>query len=342
MRIATLLSTAILCGPFLLSQDSALSQSPAPEESNPSVTFRANASLVLVDVMTRDPKSGFPVNTLQQKDFRVLDNGREVPIATFDSGAHYGTRPFVIWFVVLCNEKNNGPNGAYASGSFQGKAMLFRAPLEQLDKHDGVGVAHWCDNGDAKLDLLPTQDKDAAISVLAETLKPFDYDPPQPALRKKGELALVEMIRLIIQDAHQRHPQPLPVLWVLYGDYSDTPAGELPKALHELEENSGIVFGIKDADARNLTFKDAWVEPGALHAWAFFTGGQYFHISADLYAAALESVLLQLHFRYLLGFRPRAVDNRSHELKVEFSAEAKKQYKGVQLRYRPDYIPKTN
>jgi hypothetical protein len=134
----------------------------------------------------------------------------------------------------------------------------------------------------------------------------------------------------------------LPVLWVLYGDYSDNPTGELPKATHELVENSGIVFGIKDADVQNLTFNDASLEPSVFHAWAAITGGQYFHISPNLYAAALESVLLQLHFRYVLGFRPRAVDDRRHDLKVEFSAKAKKQYKGVQLRYRPDYIPKAN
>ena len=41
-------------------------------------TFRVQSSLVLVDVIGQDPKSGLPVRDLKKQDFRIFDNGREV------------------------------------------------------------------------------------------------------------------------------------------------------------------------------------------------------------------------------------------------------------------------
>jgi hypothetical protein len=41
------------------------------------------SSLVLVDVISQDPKSGLPIQDFQTNDFRVLANRREVPIVTF-------------------------------------------------------------------------------------------------------------------------------------------------------------------------------------------------------------------------------------------------------------------
>jgi hypothetical protein len=75
---------------------------------------------------------------------------------------------------------------------------------------------------------------------------------------------------------------------------------------------------------------------------AMATGGQYFSVHPKLYSTALESVLLQLHFRYELGFKPPVIDGKRHQLKVEFSDSAKKEYKNVRLRYRPEYIPTAN
>jgi hypothetical protein len=69
------------------------------------------------------------------------------------------------------------------------------------------------------------------------------------------------------------------------------------------------------------------------------TGGQYFSTPAEGFAAALETILQQLHFRYELGFIPQAIDGKRHELKVELTAAARKQHKGVRLRFRQEYIP---
>lgn len=56
-------------------------------------TIRVQSSLVLVDIMSQDPRSGLPVRDLKKEDFRLFDNRHEVRIATFDAGARYDTRP---------------------------------------------------------------------------------------------------------------------------------------------------------------------------------------------------------------------------------------------------------
>ena len=120
-------------------------------------TFRVQSSLVLVDVISQDPKSGLPIRDFKKEDFRLFDNGHEVRISTFDAGARYDTRPITVWLVVICNESGLPKFGA--SAEFLGQESLFRPALNHLEPHDMVGVAHWCDNGDNQLDLLPTEDR---------------------------------------------------------------------------------------------------------------------------------------------------------------------------------------
>jgi hypothetical protein len=276
---------------------------------------------------------------LKREDFHVSDNRHAVAITTFDSGAAYGTRPIALWFVVICNEPGKGKDGELASGRFHGKEMLFQPALNDLDKRDRVGVAHWCDNGDAKLDLLPTEDRDAALSKLAETLEPLKGLTGID--NRTGEVALQHLMRLIIDNAHQTNPQPLPVVLFLHSDHTGMPARELDRIVNEFLETSGIAFGIKDADVWEFPrgFLGNMEQGSVLHYITDATGGQYFSVHPDFYATVLQSVLLQLHFRYELGFKPPALDHKRHELKVELAGRSKDEHKGVHLRYRPQYIP---
>jgi hypothetical protein len=50
-------------------------------------------------------------------------------------------------------------------------------------------------------------------------------------------------------------------------------------------------------------------------------------------------ILVQLHFRYELGFIPPTIDGKRHKLKVELTKEAHEKYKGIRLKFRPEYIP---
>jgi len=206
--------------------------------------IRVQSALVLIDVISQDPKNGLPVRDFQKEDFRVLDDGKEVSIASFEAGAGHNTRPVILWLVVICNE--GGKIGG--SREFVGKEAYFRPALDHLDKHDAVGIAHWCDNGETQLDLLPTEDRESPIRVLAETIKPISFHTGGDS-DAVGEATYRKMLRLIIQDAHRRNPQPLPVIVFLDGDHTGQPRSELDPVVDDLLETSGIVFGIKDEKA---------------------------------------------------------------------------------------------
>jgi hypothetical protein len=302
--------------------------------SSAQTTIRVKSSLVLVDVIGQDPKNWLLVRDFQKEDFRVWDNRHEVSIASFDAGASYNTRPIILWLVVICNE--GGKIGG--SREFVGKEAYFRPALDHLDKHDTVGVAHWCDNGDTRLDLLPTEDRDSPIRVLAETIKPISFHIGGNS-NLVGEDTYRKMLRLIIQDAHRRNPQPLPVIVFLDGDHTGQPRSELDRVVDDILETSGIVFGIRDEKVPQCCALTNGEQGQISHYVAEQTGGQYFSAPPQGYAAALEMILLQLHSRYQLGFIPLAFDGKRHKLKVELTKEAREKYKGVRLRFRPEYIP---
>jgi len=307
----------------------AAQQPPASPEA---AAIRVQSSLVLIDVISQD-KNGLPVRDFKKEDFRVFDNNQGVSITTFSAGTH-DTRPIILWLVVICNEQGHG--GFEASAEFMGKEALFRPALDHLENQDTVGIAHWCDNGETQLDLQPTEDRDGAIGVLAETLKPIPFHAGGNS-DAVGEETFRKMIRLIIRDAHRRNPQPLPVIVFLHGDYTGQPHRELGELVDDFLETSGIVFGIKDYRSPNLHLVGE--QSKILQYMAKHTGGLYLSAPPSGYAAALEAILTQLHYRYELGFVPPALDGKRHELRVGLTKEAREHHQGVRLRFRPEYIP---
>jgi VWFA-related protein len=61
-------------------------QSSAPVSNTPQAgfTLKANAELVLTNVIARDAKTGEPVTGLKQSDFKIFENGKEQQIDSFD------------------------------------------------------------------------------------------------------------------------------------------------------------------------------------------------------------------------------------------------------------------
>jgi hypothetical protein len=88
---------------------------------------------------------------------------------------------------VICNERGLPEFGA--SAEFLGQESLFRPALNHLESKDSLGVAHWCDTGETQLDLLPTEDRDSAIRVMADTLKPIAFEGGTTASDEAGEQA---------------------------------------------------------------------------------------------------------------------------------------------------------
>lgn len=324
---ASILFVHVCTSLLVAAQQAMLTQTP---------TIRVQSSLVLVDVITQDRRTGLPIRDFKQGDFRLFDNGREVRITTFDAGAQYDTRAVTLWLVVICNERGLPKLGA--SAEFLGQESLFRPALNNLESHDKVGVAHWCDNGDSRLDLLPTEDRDKVVNELADTLKPIPFEGGTFASDEAGEQAFRKVIRLIIREAYHANPKPLPVIVFLHGDHTGQPHGELNKVVDDFLETSGIVFGIRDYRSPNLRFLIG-EQAKIMHFMAKHTGGEYFSVPPSEYEKTLDAILMQLHFRYELGFVPQQIDGKRHELRVELTKAAKSEHKGLRLRYRPEYIP---
>lgn len=324
--LACALLWPLLSLPELRAQETA---SSAQSVALPELTFHSSSNLVLVDVFARSIKNGLPDNTLKRDDFQVFDSGRPVSIATFDTGT--STRPLTLWFVVQCNMQGWQNEG---SALFAGKISLLRPALKYVAEQDTVAVAHWCDNGDARLDLRPTSNVQQMAATLEHVLAPMPAPYPHG---RTGELALQKTLQLIIDATRSLKPEPLPVLIFLYGDYSAMPKPEADHFINELLETSAIGFGLRDRRSPRI-----WSlgERGAVANYiATQTGGEYLRETPETYARGLEEILRQLHFRYELGFKPEALDGKRHELRVEFAGAVKNQHKGVRLRYRAAYVP---
>lgn len=319
---------ALFSAGVLLALWSASAQEVRSSQSS-ETTFHSSSNLVLVPVVAL--KNGLPDKTLKLDDFQVFDNGRPVPIRTFDSAAQFSTRPLALWFVVQCNMQGWEREG---SGLFAGQINLLKPALATVDNQDALAVAHWCDDGQSKLDLLPTRDINQSTSVLGQILTPV-FSPEEHG--RTGELALQKTLQLIIDATRSLAPEPIPVLIFLYGDYSAMPRTEADHFIDRLLETSAVAYGLKDRRSPGI-----WSlgEQGSVAKYiATETGGEYLRVTPETYASGLEEILQQLHGRYELGFKPEILDGKRHKLTVLLGDAAKHQHRGVRLRYRLAYVP---
>jgi hypothetical protein len=312
--------------------------SQAPSTQVP--TFRVDTHLVLVDVVAESAKNKLRTRALltdlRREDFRIFDNGREMPIRSFDIGAYHETRPIALWLVVQCDNIGSPPE--WHSGFLRGKTQLLSPALAHLEKDDAVGVAHWCDDGTASLDLPPGHDPDTALAMANRLISEL----PVQGENRPGELAMQRMVRMILDNVHHDTPERLPIFLYLYGDHSATFTDEANRIIEHVLETSGIVFGMSDNgypfDAEQM-FRNGKVFY-LVHYYSHETGGQFYStIDPRLFSAALDYILLQLHLRYTIGFKPLLVDGKRHTLKVELTKEAAKRFPGAEMRFRQEYIP---
>jgi hypothetical protein len=321
------LSIWMLCG------HQAWVQEPAPVP-----TIRVQTSLTLVDVVAEQAKKEAHttalLTSLKRDDFRVFDNGREVPVRTFDVGLEHTTRPIALWLIVQCNM---GFPSEWASMFMKGKTQYLKPALMHLDKSDVVGVAHWCDDGQAEIDVTPGTKVDAALDGVNAVLAAGVFHGDN----RSGELAMQQMIRLIVDDTRQTTPARLPVLLFLYGDHSATYAVEANRIIEALLETSGIVFGLNDQNFYHDPHEA--LDDGKIfwlgHYYSLDTGGQYYSAShPELFGSALDYILTQLHLRYTLGFEPPNLDGKRHDIKVELTKDAQKRFPSTELRFRREYV----
>ena len=312
------------------------SQTESPDTAQP--TFRVESQLALVDVIAEysknEPHTRELLPDLKLQDFRVFEDDKETSIRSFDAGANGGTRPIALWFIVQCRQKFPPE---WHSDFMRGKTQHLRPAFTHLDTNDAIGVAHWCDDGTASIDLPPGQNPGTALAAMDELLN----QKPVQGEDRSGELAMQKMIRAIVDNVRQTKPDRLPVLLFLYGDHCATYPREAEKIIGSVLETSGVVFGMSDGrwpfDPQRL-FAAGQIYY-LIHYYSQETGGQYYTATdPKMFSAALDYILSQLHLRYTIGFKPRAIDGRKHTIRVELTKDTQKRYQGVQLRFRQEYL----
>jgi hypothetical protein len=324
-----------------------------PQEQIP--TFRADTQLVMVDVVADIKEKTLHTRALltdlKKQDLRVFDNDHEMPIRSFDIGAHYETRPIALWLIVQCNE---GDHPEWHSGFLRDKTQLLKPALAGLHIDDAIGVAHWCGDGTASVDLPAGRDPGAAVAAVDRVISGH----PVSGENRTGEVPMQKMIRMVLDNVHQATPQRLPVFLFLYGDdcgthgdasyrflsgdHCGTQEDEARRIIEDVLETSGVVFGMND-NGYSYNAEDMFHDGRVFHLVHYYsheTGGQFYStIDPRLFSAALDYILLQLHLRYTIGFTPLLVDGKRHALKVELTKAAAKRYPGTELRFRQEYVP---
>jgi hypothetical protein len=311
-------------------------QAPGPGPTPP-----AQSSLTLVDGVAEQES---PVNhgtmlltKLQKSDLRLFDNRKEVTIQTFAEGPD--TRPVALWLIVQCG---TGAPPDFGSTFMKGKTQVLQPALQHLSNRDVLGVAHWCDDGQAKVDYAPGKDVGAALSAVEQVLSAGVAN----ANDRAGQLALHNMVQAVVESTRNLTPAGgqslMPVLLFLYGDQGGTDSREANSNIQALVESSGMVFGlslieihhdIQEDIGSGQTFNQA-------HYYSRTTGGQYYSTSqTELFGPTLDYIVSQLHARYTLGFQPSKLDGKPHDLRVELTKDAQNRFPKTTLRFRIECFP---
>src|SRR6201998_3868610 len=107
----TALALAMPAAPLAYGQDAAPAQSSQPDN----YVFKANAELVLTNVVARDAKTGEFVRGLKQSDFTISENGKTQQISTFDFQTVDMAKPLNEATVSGLAAGLNGPAGTKAA-----------------------------------------------------------------------------------------------------------------------------------------------------------------------------------------------------------------------------------
>jgi len=293
--------------------------------------FKASTSLVLINLTAFQPRTGDLLTNLNCNDFIVTETGKATPIVACDHGG--AARPLILWFVVQCNQSNRSPQDG--SGFFSGKEKLLLNGLAEMNQADSVAVAHWCDDGEAKADLLPGKDRKAVVQAIAGALA-----QTHSSINKMlGETALRQVLELVNRISMERSPVPLPVLIFLHEDRTGQPATEVRQLAEQMLASSSIAYGLDDGQSSAASHSQAMgEEKEVLHILSEQSGGFYLSVHDERYSQALQAIISLLHTRYQLAIKPGFSDGRTHRLEIRLKAEARKHYGDVQLRYRNFYL----
>jgi hypothetical protein len=298
-----------------------------PASSNHPV-IATQMSLVFVNATVQELETGAPVADLSYRDFLVFDNGHPTNTVLFSSENSRDRRPITIWFLLSCPEQKAISRG---SRLMTGKSQLFEPMLDGLDSNDTVGVAHWCGNGDSKIDLAPTHERKAPLTAIDAIL---DQNPTESA--KPEERAAFQRTLDLVAD-NRRDRVSLPVILLLYDGSFAIPKDEAEVLARRLLYKEAVLYQIT-AESEDFTGSNSEWRDSSIHIVSTESGGHVVHVQHEDYVKAMSSVLDTLRSRYTLAVMPRSKDGQWHELQVRLTDSALSKHKPVRLEYGAGYL----
>jgi hypothetical protein len=304
----------------------------------------STAPMTLVDGVAEQesPVTHGPVllTQLKKTDLRLFDNRKEVTIQSFSAGPD--TRPIALWLIVQCN---TGIPADFGSNFIKGNLQDLKPALMHLSRRDVLGVAHWCDDGQAKVDSAPGTAVDAALKAVDQVLGANVAN----ANDRAGEQSMLHMVQMVGQSTQSAKPSSpgadqayMPVFLFLYGDQGGTDSREANSIIESVLETSGMVYGLSMVQLHHDVLEDVGSGQtfNQAHYYSRTTGGQYYSTSqTNLFGPTVDYIISQLHARYTLGFQPSKMDGKPHELRVELTKDAQSRFPKTTLRFRIECIP---
>jgi len=329
-----------------------------PVQQPPQGTIRVRVALVSAPVVVVGAK-GEPVLDLQQKDFHILDDGRDQTIESFDLGGEKlsavlvfetsariaAILPAVQKSAIIFTQTIVGPSGEAAVLSYDNSVSTLLPFSTDNDKIEKTIADLRPGNGGAKLyDALASavgllRDRPAgqrrAIVVVGEASDSGSEERLGRVLRdaQLSNIVIYSVGLSTISAGLRSQPSqagPAPATPPgTFGGPSFPGTAQTPTSQQQYGGNIDLL-GLAEWTVRNAT---AVVKDRPLEVAATATGGTYQPAFRDSKIEdAVDAIGGELNSQYMLSYRPTGADNPGfHQIKVTVNRP------GVKVRTRPGY-----
>jgi Ca-activated chloride channel homolog len=307
----------VACAAGLSAQTSVLdlSKLPPPPEDPNAFKLSSDVELVLLDISVKKQSGGFATG-LEQKDFKVFENGREQPITSFAAG----DIPVTVGLVI-----DNSASVRAKRPEIVTAALAF---VQNSNPHDEVFIVNF--NDSVMMGLKPDVPFTDNHNILREALL---TNPAQ------GRTALYDGIKAALE--HLKHGRQDKKTLIVISDGGDNASDTTEREILDMALVSTATIytiGIYDPEARDKN-------PGFLKDLAKTTGGEAYtpHGDSMELVASCKKIAEDVRNRYTVGFAPgdTRMDGKPRRLRVMAAAPPGEKFK---VRTRTQYLltPKTS
>jgi hypothetical protein len=287
------------------------------------IRARTLVNLAVIRVIARNKNTGLLIENLRAEDFQVSDNGQAASIHYFrrdTADARHDDDRLALWLVFKCPQNKFR---SQSSSELSHKSAL-DSVLSSLDSQDLIGVAHWCGNGDAEIDMPVTDNREAALNALKKNLKLLGASRKALAADSAFEHAL----RLLHANTRLVAPSSQPII-IFFGAPPRMGDDEVRNVTTGVIMMSAVVY----AEQANGS-----AQPEIVQHLAECTGGTVFVKNKSDITTVLKKVVGEVHSRYLLAIYPSSGTSDWHKVDVTLSPSAKQKYPSAELGYASGYF----